>query len=378
MTIRTRGSGEGSIYRRKDGRWAASLSLGYEGTRRVRKTYYGKTRAEVADKLNRAISDQRNGLPLADERQTLEAYLAWWVATALPGRVRPSTRSSYESNIRLHILPTIGQLAVARVRAMDVQHLINLKLEEGLSPRTVQYIHAILRRALSDAEKWGAVPRNVAKLVDPPKVSARTAAKPLSVAEARSLLEAATNHRLYALYAVALACGLRRGEALALRWTDVDLERRMLTVARTVGRIDGKLTFSEPKSHRSNRTIVLPDICGRALQAHRAHQAKERLAARRTWTETDLVFPSTVGTVIEPRNLTRQFHSLCEEAGIGRRRFHDLRHTCATLLLAQGVSPRVAMEILGHSRISTTMEIYSHVGIELQHEAAGKIDSALA
>ena len=144
-----------------------------------------------------------------------------------------------------------------------------------------------------------------------------------------------------------------------------------------MGRINGNLVFSEPKSDRSRRTIVIPDVCATALREHRRLQLKERLSATRPWPADDIVFPSTVGTVMEPRNLTRQFHALCIRAGIGKRRFHDLRHTCATLLLTQGVSARVAMEILGHSRISTTMEIYSHVGTELQEDAASRMDGLL-
>jgi integrase len=195
--------------------------------------------------------------------------------------------------------------------------------------------------------------------------------------EATKLLVTVKGSRLEALYAVALALGLRRGEALAVRWDDLDLVHGTLSVKRTLVRVNGKLIFNEPKTERSARTIPLPSSCVMLLKSHRARQVQERLAVGPRWQENGLVFATTIGTPIEPRNLNRDFHRRCEEAGLRRFRLHDLRHTCASLLLAQGVPARVVMEILGHSGISITLNTYSHVSPAIQQEALDKMNHLL-
>lgn len=371
-----RGSGEGSIHKRPDGRWAAVVDLGWVQGKRRRKYLYGKTRAEVRDKLNVALHAQSRGIPLVDERQRVGAYLDWWLRESLPGTVRDSTVKSYSDLVRSHIIPNLGHLTLAKLGPQHVQGLMVTLRQQGLSARTAQYAHAVLRRALGQAERWGMVQRNVATLVDAPLVR-RPEVVALTPSEARALLEAAKGDRLYALYAVAVAIGLRRGEALGLHWSDIDLDAGTLRVRTALQRINGELRFVEPKTNRSARTIPLPRSSMEALRQHRHAQLGERLAAGERWHDQDLVFPSSVGTPMEPRNLTRHFHRLCERAGIGRRRFHDLRHTCASLLLAQNVHPRVVMETLGHSGIQITMDTYSHVLPSLQREAADRMDEAL-
>jgi integrase len=191
-------------------------------------------------------------------------------------------------------------------------------------------------------------------------------------------LAEARQDRLYAVWAVALAAGLRKGEALALRWQDVDLEAGTLRVSQTVQRVAGKLVFSEPKTARSRRTVPLSPVAVTALRAHRAMQATERLRAGTLWHDSGLVFTTTVGTALDPRHLNRLFDDLCRRANIRRVRVHDLRHTCASLLLAQGVEPKVIMETLGHSQISTTMDLYAHVLPALQRQAATRMDDLLS
>jgi integrase len=371
-----RGKGEGSITQLPDGRWQARIDLGYVNGKRKRKSIYGKTREEVAKKLTRALADHQRGLPLPDERLTVEQFLHRWLEEVACPSVRPRTYASYAQLVRLHLVPGLGRTRLARLRPEDVQAFLNRKLQEGLSPRTVQYLHAVLRRALGQAEKWGLVARNVARLVDPPKV-ARPEVRPLTAEEARRLLDATRGDRLEALYSVAVAVGLRQGEALGLRWQDVDLDRGLLTVRVQLQRIGGTLQLVEPKSPRSQRTIQLPTVVVQALREHRARQLAERLQAGAAWQEHGLVFTTSIGTPLDARNVVRHFHRLLAKAGLPRMPFHVLRHTAASLLLAQGLDLRVVQQVLGHSQIALTANLYAHVMPVLLREAAERMDALL-
>lgn len=372
-----RGHGEGSIHRRKsDGRWVGVLDLGIIDGKRKRKYAYGDTQKAVRDRLSELQRARSVGLPTVDDRRTVSDYLNWWATESIPHRLRPTTVASYQDQLRRHIVPAIGHLRLSRLSPADVQTFLTAKLDAGLSPRTVQYLHAILRSALSQAERFGFVVRNVAGLVEPPR-GRRQEIVPFDPDQARALLDAATDDRLYALYSVAVAIGLRRGEALGLRWSDVDLSAGTLRVSQTLLRAGREPVFSEPKTSRSRRSITLPTICVDALRSHRVRQHRERLAAGDDWRDLGLVFTTRLGSPVEPRNLTRAFAALCRDAGLPAKRFHDLRHTCASLLLAQNVHPRVVMEILGHSGISVTMDLYSHVLPALHVDAANHMESLL-
>lgn len=363
-------NGEGSIYRRqRDGRWCSTLSL--EGTRR--KSYYGKTRREVAAKLTVALKAHRDGLPIAGERETVGQFMKAWLATIRPS-VRASTYRGYESKCRTHIIPEIGRHPVARLTPQNVELFLAGRVAAGSSPRTVQHLRAILRAALNDAMKWGRVMRNAAALVDGPRVP-ETEVRPLTPAEARGVLDAMRGDRLEALYSVALAMGLRQGEALALRWDDIDFAAGTLTVSASMDRSGGTPVRTETKTRRSRRTLALPDFAAVALRAHRGRQLEERLAAGVEWEDHGLVFSRRDGRPLLGVNVTRDFQRTLARAGLRRMRFHDLRHACATLLLAQGVGPRVVMEVLGHSNISLTMNLYAHVLPESQRHAAEQMDA---
>ena len=366
-----RGHGEGSIYYRKDREcWCAMVDLSVEGSKRKRKAIFGKTRREVADKLKAVLHDQQQGLPVAVERQTLDQFITRWLSEVVAQRTRPKTHQSYSEIARLHIIPTLGKIQLSKLSPQDVQRLMNDKLAEGLSPRTVTYIRAVLRMALAQALKWGMVARNVATLVDPPKTE-QAAITVLSPTQARTLLDAARGDRLEALYRVALSLGLRRGEALGLRWQDVDLERGILRVEVALQVMVGVApALVAPKTVNSRRTLPLPPMLVSALRAHRARQLEERLCAGTRWQDHDLVFSTSIGTPINPPNLVRTFHRLLERAGLPPMRFHDLRHSCATLLAAQGVPARVAMDILGHSDIRVTQNIYTHVFDDAKRQAS--------
>jgi integrase len=257
-----------------------------------------------------------------------------------------------------------------------VQALVNEKARSGLSPRTVQYIRDVLRNALNKAMRWGLVIRNVAELVDVPRIP-RAERLILDVEQARRFLEVTHGHDLEALYTVALAVGLRQGEALGLKWEDISFSRRTLTVRRALQRAAGKLVFVEPKSATSRRTIPLPTVVIDALHRHRERQGERRHRPGPPW--GGLVFTSNVGTPIDTRNLVRSYKALLRKARLSPEiRFHDLRHSCASLLLAQGISPRTIMETLGHSQIGLTLNTYAHVVPSMQRDAADVMDRLLS
>ena len=369
-----RGHNEGSISKRKDGRWEGRISVGYEGGTRKRKVFYGKTRREVQQQLTKALRDHQQGLPVAPERQTVATFLTSWLDVAAKPRLRPSTYTSYRQTVTQHLVPALGRIILQKLTAQQVQRYLNEKRAVGLSARTVQYHHAILRSALNQAVKWDLIPRNVATLVDVPRVEQHDF-RYFTLEESRRFLRAVQGDRLEALYTVAVALGLRQGEALGLRWDDVDLAN--VKVRMQLQRINGKLTLVPTKTARSRRTIPLPEFAIAALRRHRTQQLQERLAAGEKWQEHGLVFTTTLGTPIDARNVTRWFHRILERADLPQIRFHDLRHTAATLLLAQGLSPRVIMETLGHSQISLTMNTYAHVMPAMQQEAAERMHEML-
>lgn len=307
---------------------------------------------------------------------TVEQFLSYWLRESVKPRLRPLTYAGYAVNVQKHLLPTIGAIQLDQLTPRHIQEMMNQRLAAGLSPKSVAYIHQVLRTALGLAVRWQYVERNVAALVDRPKL-VRKEIRPLAPDEARRFLEAIRGHRLEALFSVALALGLRQGEALGLRWQDIDLVAGTLKVSHQLQRINGRLTLVEPKSDRSRRTLVMPPTIVAHLAEHEKRQLAEKLWAGSIWTDSGLVFTNRTGGPTQARHVIHQFHHELRKAGLPHHRFHDLRHSCATLLLVQGVSPRVVMEILGHSEIALTMNTYSHVVPELQREAADRMESVL-
>lgn len=416
-----RGRGEGSITKRPDGRWMARVDLGWRDGKRRYKAYYGRTRATVQDKLRKALGDVQAGIELPDERQTVEQYLRSWLQH-VEKRLRPRAFATYQQAVDLHLVPGVGKIPLARLSPQHLQAWFTEHQAAGATARTIRYARTVLRAALNQALRWGLISRNAAALVEPPRHVARQI-QPLNPDQARALLAVAEDHRLGGLVSVALALGLRLGEALGLRWTDVDLDggvvrvgqalersggdpvarkglymerramlaaakkqdvklsdeqrerlaaiRKQLLAARTVTR------FTEPKTVRSRRAVRLPDIVTGRLKRHRTKQLEERLLAGKQWQDSGLVFTTTIGTPLHPRNVAREFKGMLANAELPGIRFHDLRHTAATLLLAQGVDPRTIMETLGHSQISLTLNTYSHVLPALQANAATKMDAIL-
>ena len=372
-----RGSNEGSIYQRKDGRWVGSVHAGYKGGQRRRKHFYGATRQEVAKKLTGALKAHQDGLPVVAEVQTVKDFLANWLENVKPS-LRDQTHSTYEIVLRLHAVPYLGHHRLARLSPQHLQDLYSQRLNAGLSVQSVRKLHAILHGALKQALRWNLVARNVADLVTPPR-DYHKEMKTLDVEQAKQLIDAARGDRFEALYVLALTTGLRQGELLALRWQDVDLGDGSLRVVGTLYRSSkGLLTIAEPKTAGSRRQVTLGSLAVDALARQKDNQAAQRLLCGAAWEDHGLVFTNELGRPMEATNLRRRFFQpLLERAGLPRIRFHDLRHTAATLLLGEGVHPKIVSERLGHSRVGITLDLYSHVTPTMQREAAASVDAVL-
>jgi integrase len=375
---RRRGHGEGSIHPRVDGRWAATIDLGWENGKRKRKTVYGKTRKQVVQDLATLLKNRQDGVPMVPERKKLGTFLHEWLEAIRPA-VRPRTWQRYEEYVRLHIEPCLGQVLLARLGPHHLQRLYANRLEAGCSAMSVLHLHRILHRAFGQACKWGLMARNVTELVEPPRPE-RKQMLTLSPEEARSFLDAARGDRLEALYVLAITAGLRQGELLALQWRDVDTDARTVRVTGSLQNLPGRgLTIVEPKTERSRRQVVVSELAAEALRRHRAAQAEERLRLGAAWEDHDLVFPNALGKPMNPSNLlTRSYRKLLARAGLPRLRFHDLRHTAATLLLGEGTNPKVVSEMLGHSTVTITLDLYSHVTPTMQQQAADALDALLS
>jgi integrase len=370
--VARRGNNEGSVYQRRDGRWVAAVVL--PGGRR--KAYYARTRAEAAQKLTTGLKAVQDGLPLPSEQLKVGRYLEGWLHQIRPA-VRPGTWRRYEQLLRLQVLPTMGALPLPRLSASHLQRLYADCLTSGYSPNTVRLLHSVLRRAMKQALHWGLVARNVVSLATPPREQRRVIT-PLSAAQARAFLEVARSDRFHALYVLALTTGMRRGELLAVRWQDMDLARGALQVRHTLLRTPTGFHLAEPKTARARRRIALSPMAVSALRTHRIMQAEGRLRVGSLWVDQGLVFPTRLGTPMEASNLlTLSFRPLLATAGLPSIRFHDLRHTAATLLLLGGVHPKVVSELLGHSSIRITLDIYSHVLPDMQEQAVGAMERLL-
>ena len=366
-----KGNGEGSISRRKGGWIAQYYAEETPDGKRKRRTLYAKTRKEAASKLARAIADRDGGVVIDPGRLTLGDYLDAWLRDAVRGTVRQRTFERYESVVRVHIKPAFGRTKIKSLTPNLVRALYRRKLDgdpergvKPLSPRSVNYIHVTLHKALKQALSDGLVPRNAAGAVKSPRPD-KPEMCPLSPDEARGLLALARaeGDRFEALYVLARHTGLREGELLGLRWDDLDLDSTVpvLRVRRTLSETRTGHKFEPPKNGKG-RSVKLSKSAAEALGAHRARQNAERLRKGSRWSDERLVFPNVFGGTMSGTNLLWQrFRPLLKRAGLPRVRFHDLRHTCATILLRAGKHPKYVQEMFGHASISITLDTYSHV-----------------
>ncbi len=314
-----RGQNEGSIYKRDDGRWVAVLNLGYVDGKRKRKSFYGDTRKEVQNQLTKALRDQQQNVQVMNDRMTVEQFVKKWLDEVIqPPYRRIRTHQMYETSARLYVYPFLGKIPLAKLTPLEVQQFVNTLVARGYKPRTVKIAHGVLRNALNQALRWGMVSRNVASLVALPN-SQKAKQRFLTPDEARVLLEHIKGDRLEALFTVALALGLRKSEALGIRWQDINFERKTATVEVELVYYKKKYVLEPLKTDKSRRILALPQFAREALQAHRIRQAQEQANYGEHWhNDFGLVFTTSLGTPLSSRNVTRSFHRLLKEAGLER------------------------------------------------------------
>lgn len=348
--------------------WIARLSAGYTSDgRRRRLSISGKSKAEVLDGLARLRFDPST--TQADDRKlTLGEYLSRW----LEDLVRPSRRSNthvlYSDRVRLNIVPYIGGTRLSKLMPLHVQGMLAALERDGASQRMRQLTYGVLRTSLNQAVKWNLIPRNPCNAVEPPRASSRVM-QVLDEEQVRAFLRVAREDQHGCLYVLALATGMRRGELFGLRWSDIDLDNNSLSVNRTLVELAGKFDVADPKSTKGRRRIDLPPSVVTTLREYRKRMLGENQPAS-MW-----VFCDVRGGPLRASNVVRRsFRPLLKRAGLPVIRFHDLRHTAATLMLSQGIHPKIVQERLGHSKIAVTLDIYSHVLPSMQRDVAEKLD----
>lgn len=374
--MRRRPRNDGHIRQRVDGRWEARIDLGWKNGKRLCRSFYGKTEQEVRQSLDEAKRKNDAGDPVISDRQTVRAFVDSWLEGAKP-RFRERAFHSYRETLDRHVLPFLGDMRLGELRMPHVQKWVEERSEAGVPPRTVRYARTVFRAVIGRAVAQHLIARNpAAKGIELPAYQEREMT-PLDAAQAQQFLATIKDDPLEGLFTVALACGLRIGEALGLQWGDVDADRGTISIHRTIGRLPkvGLIT-GPPKSRNSRRTLKLPAIVASALKRHRTRQLEMRLAAGKAWQEGAWVFTSPIGTPLDAANVRREFRAHLTAAKLPMIRLHDLRHSAATLLLAQGCDVRTIMGLLGHSQLSTTMR-YAHVPAKLQEHAANQMDKAL-
>lgn len=374
----------GSIIKRGKG-YSVVLDLGDDPVTRKRRQKWHSgfaTKREAQAALAELIGNVNQGTYVTRTKQTVAAFVEEWLVAIAP-TVRIATHYSYARNLRLHVIPYIGSMPMVAVDAGMLNGLYARLLADGrkdregggLSPRSVRYVHTILHRVFKDAVKWGRLVRNPSDSADPPRSIASGAPEMTiwSADELRRFLGGVKDDRLYAAYLLLATSGMRRGEALGLRWADLDLDVGRAAIRQTVIVVGHVVRMGTPKTAKGRRTVTLDGTTVSLLREHRARQNAERLLVGAGWSDLDLVFCRVDGTPLHPERFTRQFSERGRQLGLPKIRLHDLRHGWATMALAAGVHPKVVQERLGHANISITLDTYSHVTAGLHSDAADKV-----
>lgn len=387
-----RANGEGTLSKRKDksGKvigWRAAVTVGYkpDGSQ-DRRWVSGKSQAEVQEKLRAVQSEIHTGMLADTEGLTLAAYLTRWYESKERAGVKPNTVQSYRDTGRLYIVPHIGRVKLDKLRPLDVEHMLSGMTKAGKSPQLLAYALRVLKMALRQAVRWQMLPRNVAEGISAPRFE-REEMQVWTPEQVAAFLDVSQGHRLHAVFYLALMTGMRRGELLGLKWADIDWDRSRLTVRNNLvaaryeaeeGRtLHGKAVLSKrelalqtPKTAGSRRTIVLsPGTLGK-LKEHQQRQEAERHNAAEAWEDQGFVFASQLGTATDPRRLGRVYEELVKKAGVPALRFHDMRHTAASLMIRRNIPPKAVSERLGHSDVGFTLRVYTHLYDEQREEAA--------
>jgi integrase len=371
-TSKRRGSGEGTIVKRSDGRWSAAVSIG-NGRR---KWFYGATRREVARKLIVGTKAVQDGIALPPERQTLNAFADQWLAS-VRSKLKSSTHRRYAHDLRRHLLPTLGRLTLVKISPQDIQRLYAAKEAEGLSSTSVHHMHVVLQRVLGQALKWGLVSRNAVTLTDPPR-PVRHEMQVLDAMQVRTLLSVTADDRLGALYLLASFTGVRQGELFALKWMDVDLDLGVVHIRRTLRWGNRDFEFDSPKTTKSERSVAISSKAVTVLRKHRAMQSTEAIRLGPSWNDLGLIFTDKAGGPLRPQNfLRRDFRPALERAGLPPITFHQLRHTAASLALASGVPVPDVSAMLGHAGPHITLKTYAHIMPGSERQTAEAMEAAI-
>jgi integrase len=374
-----RAIGEGSVRQRPNGLWEARLSyIDPQSGRRRSVSLYAATAEEVRDKLDEARDRIKTDVPVRDSSQQLAEWITHWSATALEASPRKeSTKTLYRNLARKHLSPApFGATPLDKLRKTHVDGLVVALRKRSLSDSTVRQVYTVLRAILDDAKIDGLIADNPAAKMARPRV-ARTEARHLSASEVTAVLGAAEGLRYRPVLALIAATGLRRGEALALRWEHLNLADGTLKVAATLSRVGEQLVITEPKSARSRRTVPLSPGIVALLKAQRATQVAEHLHAGSRWTDSGLVFTTEFGTPVEPRNILRTIENAAAKAGIEDVGVHTLRHSAAVAWLEAGVHIKAVADLLGHSSIAITGDIYGHTSDATTRAAIDGLTSTL-
>jgi integrase len=405
-------SGDGSVFPYRNG-FAGYAWVNTTDGRRIRRWVYGKTREEVHAKWIELTRQAQHVTVIPPTAPKLGDYLQRWLRDVVQANLAPLTYATYETLVRLYITPGIGNIRIDRLRARELQTWLNSLAhqcqccaqgkdaaraartpsrarccaigqccQQVPSPRTIRDIRTVLRSALTAAMNEEVIDKNVATLVKTPRVRRRKV-EAWTSEEARRFLESAhaAGDSLYAMWVLILVLGLRKGEVLGLAWTDVDLDKQELSIARQLQRVHRELLLRDTKTDASDATLPLPDLCARALTERRMQQAAERDAAEEAWrgggADLGLVFTGEWGAPVDPRTVNRRLAARCKASGVRPLRVHDARKTCATLLVDLDVHPRVIMRILRHADLAVTMEIYAHASSNSTREALRRLGEAL-
>lgn len=383
-----RANGEGCISKRKDGRWVATLSIGRDpvsGAYR-RKTLYAKTKSEAKDLLTKARQEVLEGVLVVDASQPLEVFLKRWLVDAKSGNIKLSSLMTYEMMINTHIIPKLGKIPLNKLTPMVIQQLLNEKAKQNnrynkrrLSPQTIQMIRAILNNALRCAVKWNFLSRNPVEATEGPRIP-RSQATAFEEEETTRFLKAIQGHRLECLFLMAITTGMRQGEILGLKWSNVDIETGLIRVEASLkhlGKRSGETyTLSSTKTHET-RSVAIPAFVLEKMKAHKLRQHEEKRILGLIGTTESFVFTTQNGTPFYDANVRRYYTNILKQAKLRQIRFHDLRHSCASILLQSGMPISEVSRLLGHAQVATTLNIYSHVAKDSILRIAERMESTL-
>jgi len=370
-----RANGEGSIIELKNGTYRADITL----PNGKRKSYYGKSRKIVFDKIQEALAQAQKGQFVDTNKLTVGEWVTHWLKEYSAKKTKQSTWESYDYKTNKHIIPDLGDIKLQKLQTSTVQKFYNSKIDAGLSTSHVRHMHVILKQALDQAVRENLIIKNVVNDTEPPTVKNKRETIFFTEDQLETLITAARSHRLAAAFILDISTGLRRGELLGLCWDAVDLNRGTITIKRQLlGLKDGPVLDEDVKTSKSKRTIPIPANIIKELKAHKTRQKREKLLYGPDYQDNKLLFCQPDGAMIEPKNFTRWFQTILRQVGLPKARLHDIRHSHASLLLKRGINPKVIQERLGHSTIGITLDLYSHLTPGMQEEASNMINDLFA